>query len=110
MKNHAENEAVILDQDLFLFFKKALHVAKVSVLQLSLNKPFKILDYYFRDMLNFDFLEKGLGIVSSPHFAYDFSSCYILLTNQISLSDYLYIVRYWATCALQLPVIQAVTS
>ena len=24
-------------------------------------------------MLNFDFLEKGLGIVSSPDFVYDFS-------------------------------------
>ena len=24
-------------------------------------------------MLNFDFLEKDQGIVSSPHFAYDFS-------------------------------------
>ena len=24
-------------------------------------------------MLNFDFLEKGLGIVSPPHFVYDFS-------------------------------------
>ena len=26
-----------------------------------------------RDMLNLDFLEKGLGIVSPPHFMYDFS-------------------------------------
>ena len=24
-------------------------------------------------MLNFDFLEKGLGTVSPPHFVYDFS-------------------------------------
>ena len=24
-------------------------------------------------MLNFDFLEKGVGIVSLPHFVYDFS-------------------------------------
>ena len=40
-------------------------------------------------MLSFDFLEKGLGIVSQPHFVYGFSiklfSCYILLTDQISL-------------------------
>ena len=37
-------------------------------------------------MLNFDFLDKGLGIVSAAHFVYDFStkySCYILLTDQI---------------------------
>ena len=37
-------------------------------------------------MLNFDFSEMGLGLVSPPHFAYDFSkkyfSGYILLTDQ----------------------------
>ena len=40
-------------------------------------------------MLNFDFLEKGLGIVFPSHFVNDFSkiyfSCYALLTDQISL-------------------------
>ena len=36
------------------------------------KKLCKTLDV-FRDMLNFDFLEKGLGIVSPPHFVYDFS-------------------------------------
>ena len=39
-------------------------------------------------MLNFDFLEQGLGIVSLPHFVYDFSSktflMFTLLTDQIS--------------------------
>ena len=43
-------------------------------------------------MLNSDFLEKDMGIVSPPHFLYDFFlkkgfSCYILLTDQILLSD-----------------------
>ena len=42
-------------------------------------------------MLNFDFLEKGQGIVSLPHFVYDFSrkmfSYYTLLTDLISLPD-----------------------
>ena len=41
-------------------------------------------------MLNFNFLEKGLGLVCPTHFVYDFSEkcfpCYILLTDQISLS------------------------
>ena len=37
------------------------------------NKLYKTLDYWSRDNLNFDILEKGLGIVSSPHFVYDFS-------------------------------------
>ena len=34
---------------------------------------YEILDYWSRDMLNFGFLEKSLGIVSSPHFVSDFS-------------------------------------
>ena len=53
-------------------------------------------------MLNFDFLDKGLGIVSPAHFVYDFQqkcpSCYILLTDQISLHGCLYFLRYWAIC------------
>ena len=57
-------------------------------------------------MLNFNFSEKGLGPVSPPHFVYDFLkknvSCYIFLTDQISLSDCLYFSRYWAICVLQL--------
>ena len=66
-------------------------------------------------MLSFDFLEKGLGIVSEPHFVYDISkkkcfSCYIQLTDQILLSDSLFFLRYWAICALQLFVSQVVTS
>ena len=40
-----------------------------------------------RDMLNFDFLEKGLVPVSSRYFAYDFPlffSCYTLLANSVN--------------------------
>ena len=36
------------------------------------NKLYTILDNWSKDMLNFDFLEMGLGIVSLPHFVYDF--------------------------------------
>ena len=36
------------------------------------NKWYKTSDYRSRGMLNFDFLEKGLGIVSQPHFVYNF--------------------------------------
>ena len=32
----------------------------------------KTLHYSSRDMLNFDFLDKSLGIVSAAHFVYDF--------------------------------------
>ena len=65
-------------------------------------------------MFNFIFLEKGLRIVSPQYFVYDFqekcSSYYILLTNQISLSDCLYFLSYWAICVLKMFVNQAVTS
>ena len=37
------------------------------------NKLYNILDCWFRDMLNFDFLEKDLGLVSQSLFLYDFS-------------------------------------
>ena len=51
------------------------------------NKIYKTLEYWSRDTLNFDFLEKGLGLVSLQHFVYDFSrkcfSYYSLLTDQI---------------------------
>ena len=67
-------------------------------------------------MLNLEFLEKGLGKDSLPHFVYDFifqQKCfprYILLTDHILLSDCLYTLRYWTICALQLFVSQVVTS
>ena len=45
-------------------------------------------------MLNFDFTEKDLGIVFLPIlcmiFEEKYFSCYTLLTDQISLPDYLY--------------------
>ena len=38
------------------------------------NKLYKSLNYWSRDMQNFNFPEKGLGLVSRPHFVYDFST------------------------------------
>ena len=65
-------------------------------------------------MLNFDISDKGLGIVSPAYFVYVYqkkcSSCYILLTDQISLAGCLYFLRYWAVYVLQLFVNQVVTS
>ena len=37
-------------------------------------------------------------------------SCYVLLTDQVSLSDCFYFLRYWGICVLQLFVSQVVTS
>ena len=49
-------------------------------------------------MFNFDISEKGLALVSTPHFVCDFSrkyfSCYIVLIDQIFLPDQLYFMRY----------------
>ena len=66
-------------------------------------------------MLTINFSEKGLGpvfptkifcmVIQEKYF-----SCYILLIDQISLSDRLYFSRYWAMCVLQLLVKQVVTS
>ena len=65
-------------------------------------------------MLNFNFSEKGLGLVSPSHFAYDFSRKMFLMlhaiNDQILLSDCLYFSKYWAMCVLQLFNNQAVTS
>ena len=60
------------------------------------------------------FLDKGLRIVSPAHFLMIFqqkcSSCYILLTDSISLPGCLYFLRCWAICVLQLFANQVVTS
>ena len=70
------------------------------------NKQYITLDYWSGNMLNFDSLEKGLEIISPPHFVYDFLrkilSCYIQLTDQFSVSDCLYFLRYCAVCVLHL--------
>ena len=50
-KNQGEYEAGRIVSDLFLFFKNT--------------------SYWSRDMLNFQFLEEGLGIVSPPHFVFN---------------------------------------
>ena len=64
-------------------------------------------------MLNFNFLEKGLGIVSPPRFCITFlENCfpyYVLLTDHNIFSDCHSFLRYWAKYVLQLFVSQVVT-
>ena len=64
-------------------------------------------------MFNLNFSEKGLRLPSPPHLCMIFQEecflCYILLTDQISVSDCLYVSRYWAICVSKLFVNQAVT-
>ena len=82
------------------------YVSIVLKLAYNKNKLYKTLCYWLKDMLNVVFLEKGLGTVSPPRFLHDFSrkyfSCYIPLTDQISLPDCLHFLRYRAICVLQL--------
>ena len=62
-------------------------------------------------MLNFDFLEKSLGMVSLTYFVNEFSrkTFLMLYSDQISFSDCLYFLRYCIICTLQLFVSQTVT-
>ena len=48
----------------------------------------KTLDYWSREMLQADFLEKDLTIVFLPHFLYDFSRKMFLMTYCINLSNF----------------------
>ena len=52
------------------------------------NKLFKPLNCWFRDMLNFYFLGKGLGIVSPAHFVYDFSRKVFLMLYSINWPNF----------------------
>ena len=48
------------------------------------NKLFETLHYWSRNILNFEFLDKGLGMVSPVHFAHNFSRkmfCMLYSTN-----------------------------
>ena len=40
-------------------------------------------------MLNFDFLDKGQGIISPPHFGYDFSIKMFLMLYSINRLDFI---------------------
>ena len=76
-------------------FQKTLYEVKVSGLLLSFNvaivlnltyheKLYITLEYWSGDMPNFYFSEKGLGLVSPPHFMYDFSRKMFLMLNSIN--------------------------
>ena len=109
-----------------LFFNKALFEVKASgaalfqyisiVLNLaySKNKLYRTLDYWSRDMLNFDFLKQGLGIVSPAHFLNDFSRKMLLVLYSINWLNFFvplsFFSRYWSTCVLKLFLDQVVTS
>ena len=109
-KSCKENKARRLVPDYFSLFKKALYEVKARYLQLSFNiisivlsflyhenKLYKTLDYWSTDMLNSDFLEKGLVIVSAPHFVCDVQRNVFLKLLSINW-PYFISLRYWEIC------------
>ena len=116
-KSYRKWDGETSSRSLFVFQRSAAWFPDISIFLKLANNGNKLhtnLDYWSRDIFNFDFLEKGLGIVSSPHFVCDFPkkqcfSCYILLTDQILLHDCLHLLRYWEICVLQFFVNQIKT-
>ena len=49
------------------------YISMAQNLAYNIDKLYKTLDYWSKNMRNFYFLEKGVGIVSVLHFVYDFS-------------------------------------
>ena len=88
------------------------YISIVLNLTYNKNKLCKTLENWSWDKLQFDFLEKRLGIVPLSHFMYDFSRKMFLMlysTEQTSLPNCLYFLRYWSICVLRLFVNQIVT-
>ena len=53
------------------------------------NKLYKTLDYWSRYILNPNFPEKGLGLVSPPHFVYDISRKMFLMLYSINWLNFI---------------------
>ena len=51
-------------------------------------KLYKFLHYWFRDMVNFNYPEKGLELVSLSHFVYDFSKIMFLMLYSINWPNF----------------------
>ena len=64
------------------------YISTAFNLAYNINKLCKTLDYWSRAMLNFDFLEKSLGLVSPPHFEYDFSRKIFLILYSINWPNF----------------------
>ena len=53
------------------------------------SKLYKTLDYWSSDIINFNFSEKGLGLVSPPHFVHDFSRKMFLMLLSINRPNFI---------------------
>ena len=108
---------------LFIFWKSVIqgrsqcaaasfhYISIAHKLAYNKNEPYQTLRLLMQRYTEFWFLGKVfLHYILCIIFQQKRFSCYILLTDQISLSDCLYFLRYWVICVLQLFVNQTVTS
>ena len=111
----AGNEGGRLVRDFFCLFKKVWYEVKASgvsykliVLNLAYSKCelYKTLDYCSPDTLNFDFLEKGLEIVSPSHFMYGFSRKMYLVLFSINWPNFV----AWLPLLLEIFIVHCVYS
>ena len=80
----------------FMINRMPFHYISIALnLVYNKNKLYKALDYWSRDMLNFNFPEKVLGLVSSQYFVYDFSRKMFLMLYSIN----------WPSFIRQLPLL-----
>ena len=90
------------------------YISIIFSLAYYIKKLHKILDYWSRDMLNFDFWEKDLGAVSPPHSVHDFlrKILFVLYSNNWPnfIVRLLLLLENWAVCILELLISQFVTS
>ena len=106
MKNHAQIVAGKLVSDTFLK-KLKFHIVcfylyvHIEDYENIMNKG---TDNFLLLQTKLKITEKGLGLVSLPHFCMIFEeeyfSRYVLLTYEISLADDLYFLRYLTICLL----------
>ena len=109
---------------LFVFLKKLYmrytgqHLSfntflKTSASTSNENKWYKYFGCWSRDMLDFDFLEKSLGLVSLLHFVHDFSRQALLILYSINWPNFIFrlsLFTSWDIYVLQLLVSWFVTS
>ena len=97
MKNDAEDEAgkLVTDPLLFVLGKRKKSAAWFHYIWIAIKlaynrcKLLKYLQYWSRDMLNFDFLDKDLETVSSAHFVYDFFTKMICMLHSINWTNFI---------------------
>ena len=102
---------------LFIWGKSKWSAANFQSLSIFLNlanhknKICKTLENWSRNMLNFSVVENGLGIVSLPHFVYDFLRNVFLMLCSINWQNFIaWLPLLLEILVLQLFVNQVVTS